>query len=227
MPGKLPGKAAAETVQSPVRSLPLNRYVTYFALAIGGCAADLATKHFVFRWLGVPPFFVTPGQPEALVRWRGDAQLDHAWYLFDQRLGIQTSLNTGAVFGLGGGFWWLFAIFAFVALAGIVAWLFYFRVAEDRWLTVTLGMITGGILGNLHDRLGLWDTAGLRPMFQHAVRDWIYFSWPESGLPFFNPWPNFNIADSLLVTGAIMLVVHAVVWREPAAKENKEGSARG
>jgi lipoprotein signal peptidase len=40
--------------------------------------------------------------------------------------------------------------------------------------------------------------------------------WPESKLAIFNPWPNFNIADSLLVTGAIMLVVHAIVWREPA-----------
>ena len=46
------------------------------------------------------------------------------------------------------------------------------------------------------------------------MRDWILFTWPESGLKIFDPWPNFNIADSLLVTGAIMLVVHALVWRE-------------
>ena len=46
--------------------------------------------------------------------------------------------------------------------------------------------------------------------------------WPEVKLRIFNPWPNFNIADSLLVTGAIMLVVHALVWRE-----KKEPGDRG
>jgi signal peptidase II len=193
--------------------VPRSRYLTFFLLAAGGCAADLATKQVVFRWLGLPSDFLIPGDAAAALRWRGDPALPHLWWLWEGRLGIQTSLNTGAVFGLGGGYWWLFACFAVVALSGIVAWLFYFRAAHDRWLTVTLGMVTGGILGNLYDRLSLWDTAGLRPEYQHAVRDWILFVWPESGLPFFNPWPNFNIADSLLVTGAIMLVVHALLWR--------------
>jgi signal peptidase II len=84
-----------------------------------------------------------------------------------------------------------------------------------------LAGVTGGILGNLYDRLGLWNSAGLAAEFRHGVRDWILFVWPESGLKIFNPWPNFNIADSLLVTGAIMLVVHAVVWRP---KEDKRPS---
>jgi signal peptidase II len=52
------------------------------------------------------------------------------------------------------------------------------------------------------------------PQYHHGVRDWILFTWPESGVRLISPWPNFNIADSMLVTGAIMLVVHALVWRE-------------
>jgi lipoprotein signal peptidase len=28
-------------------------------------------------------------------------------------------------------------------------------------------------------------------------------------------WPNFNIADSLLVCGACLLMWHAFIWREP------------
>lgn len=197
--------------------LPVSRYWVYFGLAAAGLAADLVSKHLVFRWLGVHPHFLDPEDRTAAVRWRGDVSLDHLWWLWEPRLGVETSLNTGAVFGLGGGYWWLFAIFAVIAVLGIVTWLFYFRVAHDRWLTVTLGMVTGGILGNLYDRLGLGGTAGLAAPYRHAVRDWILFRWPETGLPFLNPWPNFNIADSLLVTGAIMLVVHALVWREPAA----------
>jgi signal peptidase II len=57
------------------------------------------------------------------------------------------------------------------------------------------------------------------------VRDWILFVWPESKLTIFNPWPNFNIADSLLVTGAIMLVLHALIWREPTANPQAASTA--
>ena len=105
-----------------------------------------------------------------------------------------------------------------MALVGIVTWLFAFKAARDRWLTVALAFVSGGILGNLHDRLGLWDSVGIKAEFQHGVRDWILFVWPEVKLRMFNPWPNFNIADSLLVTGAIMLLVHAVIWRDTAAE---------
>jgi signal peptidase II len=75
-------------------------------------------------------------------------------------------------------------------------------------------VITGGILGNLYDRLGLWDHRGLPPELHHGVRDWILFVWPEVRLRIFNPWPNFNLADSLLVCGAILLVLHALVHRD-------------
>ena len=68
-------------------------------------------------------------------------------------------------------------------------------------------MVTGGILGNLYDRLGLWSTAADRV---HAVRDWILISYGGYDLPVLgHSWPNFNIADSLLVCGAGMLFWHA------------------
>jgi signal peptidase II len=137
-------------------------------------------------------------------------------------------MNPGALFGMGQGYWWVFACLSILATLGILTWLFVYGAARDRWLTVALGSITGGILGNLYDRLGLWNPAGLRPEYQHGVRDWILFRWPESGLAIFDPWPNFNIADSLLVTGAILLVVHAIVWREkkePKAERPEPGMA--
>jgi signal peptidase II len=199
--------------------LPLNRYAVYLLLAVVGAAADLLSKQAIFDWLGVAAPFIAGDDPAGLVRWRGDEQLDHLWWLWEGRLGIQTSINTGALFGMGAGRWWLFAGLSVLALLGILTWLFVYKAAHDRWLNVALGFVSGGILGNLYDRLGLWNNAGLRPEFQHGVRDWILFVWPESKLAIFNPWPNFNIADSLLVTGAIMLVVHALVWREPAPQQ--------
>jgi len=199
--------------------LPWNRYVVFFAIAICGCAADLISKQVVFNWLGVASDFVASKDPTVVSRWRGDPKLDHLWWLWDLRFGIQTSINTGALFGMGAGRWWVFASLSVLALFGILTWLFVYKAAHDRWLTVALAFVTGGILGNLYDRLCLWDSTGLKPEFQHGVRDWILFVWPEIKLAIFNPWPNFNIADSLLVTGAIMLAVHAVVWRDAASQE--------
>jgi signal peptidase II len=214
--GKSPPLPAAQG--SAAAPLPKNRYLIFALLALGGCACDLATKEYVFRWLGVARDFVATRDPEILARWRGDPARPHLWWLWDGHLGIQTSLNTGALFGMGGGRWWLFASLSLLALVGIFCWLFVYRAAHDRWLNVALAFVTGGILGNLYDRLGLWDSTGLADRYHHAVRDWILFVWPESGIRLFNPWPNFNIADSLLVTGAIMLVVHAFVWREAATR---------
>src|SRR5262245_18071196 len=180
--------------------LPLSRYLIYFSLAIAGFAVDLITKEVIFRWRGLP-------------------QRGNEWWLIDGRFGIETSINPGALFGMGAGWWWLFALLSVVALGGIITWLFVFRAAADRWITVALGCVSGGILGNLYDRMGLWDSRGLPAELHHGVRDWILFVWPEIRLQIFNPWPNFNIADSLLVTGAIMLVVHALVWREASEKQ--------
>ncbi len=198
--------------------------MTFFVIAACGCAADLVTKQALFRWLGVAPYFLDKHDLSAFTRWRGANQLDHLWWLWDRHFGFQTSLNTGAVFGMGAGRWWMFASLSVVALAGIWTWLFVYRAAMDRWLTVALGFVTGGIFGNLYDRLGLWNTAGLDAEFKHAVRDWILFQW--KGIPLLDPWPNFNIADSLLVTGAIMLVIHAIVWRDKPHVPAKQSVAR-
>jgi signal peptidase II len=87
----------------------------------------------------------------------------------------------------------------------------------DAWLTVTLALITGGILGNLYDRLGLWHAADTPLEVRYGVRDWILFKCRYIPLRIFNPWPNFNIADCLLVVGACSLALYSL-WNpaEPA-----------
>ncbi len=195
-------RAVERAVPSVAFAVPANRYVVFFTLAALGFAVDFWTKHTVFRWRGLP-------------------RHDNIWWLIQGRFGIETSVNPGALFGMGAGWWPLFATLSVFAIVGIFVWLFMLRAAVDRWITVALGFVSGGILGNLYDRLGLWDTNGLPPELKHGVRDWILFVWPEIKLRIFNPWPNFNIADSLLVTGAIMLVVHAIVWREDTKEQSK------
>ena len=179
--------------------VPKAAYLVYFSLAIVSGSIDLLTKQAVFHTLGYPG-----EQP--------------TWWLIQDRLGIQTALNSGAVFGIGSGKRVIFASLSVAALLGILTWLFVYKAARDRWLTFALGIISGGILGNLYDRLGLWHRgglpAGVKPELTGAVRDWILFQWKEFPLPIFNPWPNFNLADSFLVVGAIMLAIHALTYRE-------------
>ena len=117
---------------------------------------------------------------------------------------------------------WLFALLSFVAIAGIVYWLFVAKAARDRLLTMTLGIIMGGILGNLYDRLGLWGGVAPDGETIYAVRDWILISYGGLEFPLLGKdWPNFNIADSLLVCGAGMLI-----WHSFAKPESKSKTAR-
>lgn len=153
-------------------------------MAVFGAIADLWTKQFVFRWLGLP------GQKEP-------------WWLIPDYVGIETAVNIGALFGMGAGYGWFFAGLSVVACIGILIWLFRYRAINDHWLAFAMGCVTAGILGNLYDRVGLWYRPGMPLEWQSGVRDWILFRYGEF------TWPNFNIADSLLVCGAIMLAWHS------------------
>jgi signal peptidase II len=182
-----------------MRAVPLSRYAAFFSLVAGGCALDLATKQWMFDWLGVPE----PRRPGPV------------WWLWTDVIGFQTSLNEGALFGIGQGKVVLFAVLSVAALLGILGWLFWAGAARQWVLALALGSVTAGILGNLYDRLGLpglaWqDTTLLHRAGEpvHAVRDWILVmigKWP---------WPTFNVADSMLVCGAALLAWHAF-WTKP------------
>ncbi|MCL4133994.1 UNVERIFIED_CONTAM: hypothetical protein GTU68_021499 [Idotea baltica] len=119
---------------------------------------------------------------------------------------------------MGAGYSWLFAIFSLVAICGIIVWLFGFGGIYDRWLTFALGLVTGGIFGNLYDRVGLGFTEGFPESIRTDVRDWILFR--LEGVPAFDPWPNFNIADAALVVGASMLFLHALFLQPNESDQN-------
>jgi signal peptidase II len=166
-------------------------------LAVSGCLIDLLTKSWAFARLG--HFQVQQGNPTPPI------------WLWDGIFGFETGLNEGALWGIGQGQVLAFSTLSFVALAGVLYWLFWAGAASDLYTTIALGMVSGGIVGNLYDRLGFpgltWaegarhHSAGDRV---YAVRDWIHFKIDAIGFDY----PIFNIADCLLVCGAILLV-----WR--------------
>tara|TARA_B100000029_G_scaffold181257_1_gene178932 strand:+ start:220 stop:702 length:483 start_codon:yes stop_codon:yes gene_type:complete len=98
---------------------------------------------------------------------------------------IVHGLNTGSAFGLFAGFTNLLVV---ASIIGIVFILFVFLKQNNSviWLRLSLGLIVGGALGNLFDRVK-----------DGAVVDFISVGW----------WPAFNIADSSISVGMCLLLV--------------------
>jgi len=180
--------------------IPTSRVVLFWLLAVFGCLCDLWTKQIVFS--------------------RPDLYRGSEWWLWEGHLGIQKSLNEGALFGMGQGMVWVFALFSLAAAIAIPIWLFRYRAAHDLWLTTALGCVMGGIGGNLYDRLGLhglyWDSFDSSRAGEkiYAVRDFFLVQWDAQLV-----WPNFNIADSLLVFGAGLLLVQSLFSPETATQD--------
>ena len=175
------------------------RFWLFITLAMIGCLVDLATKSWAFAALGTP----SPPGHERKIYW-----------LVEPFAGFETSLNEGALFGIGQGLVLIFAALSVVATLAILYWLFVAGSAHDLVLTVTLACITAGILGNLYDRLALhgirWQDAQRAGEPAHAVRDFILLQASPRWV-----WPNFNIADCLLVCGSVCLLWHG--FREPTS----------
>lgn len=190
------------------RSFFVVNVLLFFICTVLGAVADLETKNRVFAALGKPGEYLRFEQPEK----------NATYWLLEGVFGFQTTLNEGALFGFWEGMTTVLAALSIFAFVAIVVFLFHTAARESRFLSVTLGLITAGILGNLYDRLGwhglTWNYATERheigePVY--AVRDWILVR-----IGSFN-WPNFNIADSLLVCGVILLLFHMYFVKEDTA----------
>jgi signal peptidase II len=108
---------------------------------------------------------------------------------------IVRTRNTGAAFGLFQEHAFVIAIIAGVVIALVLFYVLWahrrYPIFNNRLSWVALGLILGGIIGNLIERvLNLVD-----PSRFVGVTDFISVGW----------WPAFNIADSSLVVGTILL----------------------
>ena len=111
--------------------------------------------------------------------------------LIDGILKIDYTRNAGAAFSIGTGATVLFTGVAVIVVGVIIR---QARRLNSRPWAVTLGLLLGGALGNLVDRL--FRSPG--PLRGHVV-DWIE-------LPH---WPVFNLADSAIVIGGVLAVLLA------------------
>jgi signal peptidase II len=104
--------------------------------------------------------------------------------IVDGWLALEYTKNRGAAFGLFSG---LAPILAGASIAILAALLVHFirQARPPLWQTVATGAITGGALGNFIDRVRLG-----------YVVDFVSVG----------PWPNFNVADSAITVGVLVLV---------------------
>jgi signal peptidase II len=98
--------------------------------------------------------------------------------------------NTGGAFGLFQGTSVVLAVLGFIVIALVLGYVFWgcrhYPLGDNRLSLVALGLMLGGIIGNLIDRLRFG-----------GVTDFISIGW----------WPDFNLADSALVAGTIILAL--------------------
>ncbi|WP_336633086.1 MULTISPECIES: signal peptidase II [unclassified Microbacterium] len=168
--------------------------IAIFAVAV--LAVDQFTKHLALQNL--------PYQ-QAVPVW-GDV------------LQLYLTRNPGAAFSLGEEVTWVFTL-VLAAAALLILFLAATRVRGRAW-AVVLGLLLGGILGNLTDRLFLDPGFGVG----HVV-DFIYTPWMMPAI--------YNVADMFIVTmmiGVALLVlmgIHLDGSREARRKDGTAGDSEG
>jgi signal peptidase II len=136
---------------------------------------------------------------EIAVRSLSDGPVD----LIEGILTLRLTFNAGGAFGLLQGQPRLFLVASLVIAIVILLWA---RNLEHRSWALPLGLILGGGLGNVADRL-------FRPYRGHVV-DFVDL----------HVWPVFNVADSAIVAGVCVLFWLSARAERPAAEQAGAGS---
>ena len=166
-----PGPVSASSTRPPASSAdaPAAEPEVGLLVATGGAVllADQLTKHWALQALADGPIEVV-----------GSLQL-------------RLTFNSGTAFSVGEGRGGLISLLGLVVVAlllrSVVAW-------PGKLPAVVGGLVAGGALGNLLDRLV--RSGGDGPLGGHVV-DFIDLQW----------WPVFNVADIGIVGGALALAV--------------------
>jgi signal peptidase II len=168
------------------------RLVLFAAVAVAALGLDIVSKVLVAAKL----------DDHAPVRLLGGAI-----YLVETR-------NSGAAFALGTG---ATAVLTIVALAVVAIILRTARRMYSIGWAVALGLILGGALGNIVDRLFREPGVG-----RGHVVDWISLFASDGHV-----WPIFNLADSAIVCGAVLAAVIALLGIELDGSRGRQQPARG
>jgi signal peptidase II len=155
--------------------------------------------------LGVAAFVLLLDQ---LTKWyiRHTFRLYESVTVIDSIFHITHVRNAGGAFGIfnQGARAWRLPFFVVVSCIAVGVLLAFVRRIQpgQRWLLAALGAILGGALGNLVDR-----------MISGEVTDFLDFHWHGYY------WPAFNVADSCITVGMVILLVYSLVVRDGSDKQ--------
>lgn len=127
--------------------------------------------------------------------WAVAALTDRPLSLVGVTVQLRLTRNSGGAFSILPGSTWLLSVLALgvVALVARAWWR-----SSDSASVLALGLVLGGALGNLADRL-FREPGGL----SGAVVDFVKIGW----------WPTFNLADSAITLGVAVIVSRGLVGR--------------
>jgi len=140
---------------------------------------------------------------DQLTKWyvRRTVSLYESIAVIDSLFNITHVRNTGGAFSLlaGSSRAVRLPFFLLVSMVAVVVLLFFVRRVrpEQRLLLFALGVILGGALGNFADRLVYGE-----------VTDFLDFHWRGYY------WPAFNVADSCITVGMLILLFHSLLVQE-------------
>ncbi len=173
----------------------MNTPIVHFAIGLTGLIADQATKIWA-----VSRFAEADGTPRSetipvigdLLRFQLDYNLGAAFSSRPQD--ILPFLHPTLFFG----------ILTVVAVVGLI---YFYRTLpkEDAWSRMGVAFILGGALGNLTDRFRIGK-----------VVDFISSDFPDFIMP---RWPTFNIADSLVCVGVVLVILGPMILKRKAKHE--------
>jgi signal peptidase II len=141
------------------------------------------------RWLSVSFLVIVLDQ---ITKYIAESQLDlYQSIPVTSFFNITLAYNTGAAFSMfahhSGWQRWVLSAVAIAASVMLFTWLRQLK-AEERWQSCAIVLVLGGAIGNLIDRL----------LYGHVI-DFLDFYWRTYH------YPAFNVADSAITVGAIML----------------------
>jgi len=119
---------------------------------------------------------------------------------------LTLAYNTGAAFSFlsdaGGWQRWFFVVLSLVVSAVLFSWLWRMR-AEERLHAVSISLILGGAIGNLIDRIWLGHVIDFLDVYYGS-----------------HHWPIFNIADSAITVGVVLLIIDLFFNNHPGPEEH-------
>jgi signal peptidase II len=137
----------------------------------------------------------------------------HAVEVIPGYLRFSRVYNSGVAFGLFDNsdyFWKPYALSALAVLAVVVILIYSWRIpAERKLLNLALAIVMSGILGNFIDRIVRGYVVDFIELHIHEI---FY-------------WPTFNVADSSITVGIVLLLIDAL--KTPSTGNAAEHSASG